>query len=131
GAGVVGVNTVWGCGMSEGGGSTGTNAIPPGPDGALWTISYTGEIMRITTAGHVTTFTGVGDNTYGLAAGPDGAMWFCNAVTAGSIGRITTTGRVTTYPASGADSPGSITAGPDGAMWFGTGNALVGRITTP
>jgi len=87
--------------------------------------------MRVTTAGQVTTFTGVGDNTYGMAAGPDGAMWFCNAVNSGSIGRITTTGQVTTYPATSARSPGSITAGPGGAMWFGTGNGHVGRITTP
>jgi virginiamycin B lyase len=107
------------------------NAIATGPDGALWTISYSAEIMRVTTAGQVTTFTGVGHNTYGIAAGPDGAMWFCDAVPSGSIRRITTTGRVTYYPAPGADSPGTITAGPDGAMWFGSGNAVVGRITTP
>jgi virginiamycin B lyase len=86
--------------------------------------------MRVTPGGQVITFTGVGHNTYGIAAGPDGAMWFCDAVTSGSIRRITTTGRVAYYPAPGADSPGSITAGPDGAMWFGSGNAVVGRITT-
>jgi len=131
-SGSVGRLTTTGQVSTYGAGISRPNAIAAGPDGALWTISDTGEIMRVATDGQVTTFTGVGDNTHGIAAGPDGAMWFCNAVSHGSIGRITTTtGQVTTYPASGAGNPGSITARPDGAMWFGTGNALIGRITTP
>src|SRR5215472_13582373 len=70
--GSVGRITTTGQVSTYGAGISWPNAIAAGPDGALWTISYTGEIMRVTTAGQVTTFTGVGDNTYGMAAGPDG-----------------------------------------------------------
>jgi virginiamycin B lyase len=104
------------------------NSITVGPDKALWAISFAAKILRVTTTGQVTSFTGAGDNTYGIAAGPDGALWFCNAVTPGSIGRMTTVGQVTTYHHPGISSPVSIVAGPDGAMWFNSENGYIGRI---
>jgi streptogramin lyase len=81
----------------------------------------------------VTRYTGVGDNTYSIAAGPpDGAMWFCNSLGKGSIGRINYAGKVTSTYSIGPNNPFSIIAGPDGAMWFGVvGRAGgIGRVTT-
>jgi streptogramin lyase len=50
------------------------------------------------------------------------------AVAAPAAGRA---GKVTLYSARVFDGPRAMVAGPDGAMWFGSGNGLIGRITTP
>ncbi len=97
-----------------------------------------GSIGRISSAGAVTNFAGLGPLTYpqGIVAGPDKALWFTSAgLRAGSIGRITTAGKLTHYTSSAinfnpaTDIPAGMTVGPDGALWF-SDLAGVGRITT-
>jgi virginiamycin B lyase len=76
----------------------GLGGIATGPDGALWFTSSTNKIVRITTAGAVTTFavpTPTADPD-GIALGPDGALWFTEAG-AGKIGRITTSGQISEF----------------------------------
>ena len=55
-------------------------AITTGPDDALWFVEYSSaKIGRITTAGAITEFTGLGNNPQGITAGPDRALWFTEA----------------------------------------------------
>jgi titin len=108
--------------------------ITTGADGALWfTNSRTNSIGRMTTDGHLTTYSGVGvSRPCAITMGPDGALWFVNA---GSIGRIATDGTITAFTGTGvpglAEGPGVLTVGPDNALWFvNTQAGTVGRITT-
>jgi virginiamycin B lyase len=111
-----------------------TSEIIQGPDDALW---FLGSLLgRITTAGVITSFDGVGAE--GITAGPDGALWFTvSGVTRvdgqlepgdGAIGRFALTGAVTQYSLtpSATIPPVGITLGPDGALWYAGGN-LIGR----
>ncbi len=105
--------------------------IAAGPDGALWFTNPMGDsVGRITTAGAVTMFGGVGILApTGIAAGPDGALWFTNS--SNSIGRITTTGAITDFSDASIHDPMGIAAGPDGALWFtNRSGQSIGRITT-
>jgi len=127
-------------------------AITSGPDGALWftLVSNTGPnaVGQLTTSGQMTIYTdpslGTGDWStiahrylWDITSGPDGALWLSgdyasNVVGPGasSIWRISTAGVVTDYPIPFDAAPTALTAGPDGAIWFGTGNGVIGRVTT-
>jgi virginiamycin B lyase len=115
--------------------------IAAGSDGALWftegfvsPLQLTRYVLRMTTAGVVTSYTTSGVPG-GIIRGLDDGIWFSEALYEGNtapivygskIGRIdVTTGALTEYPVA-ADF---IANGPDGAMWFTSGSSF-GRITT-
>src|ERR1039457_6703155 len=78
--------------------SSGHYAITAGPDGNLWFVEHTGNMIgRITTAGVITQFAIPTANSapYGITLGPDGNLWFTESV--GKIGRITTAGTITEF----------------------------------
>jgi len=64
--------------------------ITAGPDGNLWVADSQNDIIRITPAGVITTFTRQGLFLARITAGPDGNVWFTDAPSH-SIGRITPT----------------------------------------
>jgi streptogramin lyase len=68
-----------------------------------------------TPIGTVTSFRGMINNPYGIAAGPDGNLWFTND---NSIGRITPAGVVSNFTDPTISGPQAIAAGPDGNLWF-------------
>lgn len=94
--------------------------ITAGPDGALWFVSQTGFMTRVTTSGvysgYETVSAGVGP-AYAVVAGPDGALWFTEP-TLDLIGRMTTAGSLHTYAAPSPNGdPGAIVVGPDHNLW--------------
>jgi len=104
-------------------------AITSGPDGNVWWGDQTANITgRITPAGTVTEFSGIGAD--GIVTGPDGNLWLATgehsaiAVVSPSIGSI-----LNTYSTGG--TPLGITATKSGNLWFTdvTGNRI-GEITT-
>jgi virginiamycin B lyase len=116
--------------------------IAVGPDGDLWFTNLSSKsIGRMTTAGVVTDFSGVGiDEPTVITPGADGALWFTNYGN-NTIGRITTAGVVSNYTDPSLVGPNGITAGPDGAFWFANSGAYdtscgchvdssIGRIST-
>jgi len=112
--------------------SSGPYAITAGPDGNLWFVEQTGNMVgRITTAGVITQFAIPTANSapFGITLGPDGNLWFTESV--GKIGRITTAGTITefTIPANYYSFPSGITSGPDGNLWFTEQINIIGRIT--
>jgi hypothetical protein len=90
------------------------------------------KIGRITTAGAITEFTGLGNDPQGITVGPDGALWFTESGNS-TIGRITTAGAITEFliPTSNSQ-PVGIGTGPDNAVWFTEDGANnIGRLSVP
>jgi len=117
--------------------NAGVSAMTTGPDGNVWFTEYgTGQIGRVTLAGHVDEFvvaSGTGLELTGIATGPDGNLWFTE-YNANKIGRITTAGVVREYSAGISPSAGvyKIAEGNDQAMWFTESKAnQIGRISVP
>jgi virginiamycin B lyase len=114
--------------------------ITVGGDGALW-VSAVDALVRVTTAGDVTSFPladpdfpGIAINPYSVAAGSDGAIWFTtNPYFDGdaAIGRFDpSTEETNLFPLDEpTDRLGLMTADVAGRLWFvnATGNSI-GRI---
>jgi streptogramin lyase len=118
--------------------------IAVGPDDALWiTNAQSSQLIRLTTAGVVTTFPlsdpdfpEAGITPYGVAAGGDGGVWFTTpepnkASTPAAVGRLDpTSGQTQLFPLSDPDKLlGYMVADRAGRLWFTTpdGNTI-GRI---
>ena len=106
-------------------------SITAGPDGALWFMSDSGTVGRITTAGIVSELTvPVSPSSGGtslpqpnvIVSGPDGNLW-CFASDGFGAGaeicRITPAGAFTFFNVTGNfNSIAGLTSGPDGNLWF-------------
>ena len=94
--------------------------ITAGPDGALWIVTYEGNIDRMTTGGVVTnSFPALPSGGQGdIVTGPDGNLWFTGIGAGGNIGRMTPQGVVTMFAVPNGSNTGALTVGPDGNIWF-------------
>lgn len=125
--------------LGTGGNSQGTEAITTGPDGNIWFSVYSNPyaIVKMTTAGVMTTYTtGVpsGNTISGLVSGSDLNVWY---VDAGSVGKIVpASGAVTDYPLASSGicaSPSGtrIVNAADGGFWVAvqcTGSTTPGQL---
>jgi streptogramin lyase len=111
--------------------SGGPDDVVTGPDGNLWFVDNTANMVgRLTLSGTVTEYP-CGTHPSSITVGPDGNVWFTET-SANQIGKITTAGVLTEYPVPTAGStPDEITVGPDGNLWFvETGTNAVAKVTT-
>jgi virginiamycin B lyase len=96
--------------------------ITAGPDGNIWAVAYGGSVLRVTPAGVVATFRGLGSDAGNpsITSGPGRAVWVTGDH---KVGRITPTGRLAViaraprYLASLYDSTFGLASGPDGNLW--------------
>lgn len=117
--------------------STGYNAygVCSGPDGNVWVATNSAAILKVTTAGTVSTYTtGItaGELTGIASDGTD--LWFTND-TGNKLGKITTAGTVSEYSTSQSQArPTQIVKGADGNMWFteraSSATAKICKVTT-
>lgn len=114
--------------------------ITMSPDGSIWYSMDTatgGELARIDTAGHSTTYPlPAGNFPMDVAADPAGDIWF--SAEQGdppyeyteSIGVRTTLGGVTMYPIPSSSTIDNIVVGPDGNVWFSMpGSGALGSVS--
>jgi virginiamycin B lyase len=99
-----------------------------GPDGNLYVLDPgDGEVLKMTTAGSVSSTISVGGGIHGITSDPsDNSVWVTEG-TADKVARIGMDGTVTEYSVPG--SPLEITVGGDGNLWFSMTNNEIGRIT--
>ena len=103
-------------------------AITSGPDGNLWFTQPDGKIGRMSPAGDLTEFSGMGYDVRGIASGPDGNLWFTRSMYTPPFGKMTTSGAITSF--SGAQGmPYHIAPGPNSDLWYtDTSRNVLGRI---